>query len=123
MSSNWDGLEARQYSDTSCMANSDGWYAETERLQRSRYNGIESQDSSIVHQERSEKLVFERLSNYWKKFETIYCTDEKFRRIEPGTFPLVDGVSKRVAKLRAIGNSIVPEVAAEFIKCVMEARP
>ncbi len=36
---------------------------------------------------------------------------------------LVDGVSARAPKLRAYGNAIVPQVAAEFIKAVMECRP
>jgi DNA (cytosine-5)-methyltransferase 1 len=33
--------------------------------------------------------------------------------------PLAHGVPARVAKLRAAGNAIVPQVAAEFIKASM----
>jgi DNA (cytosine-5)-methyltransferase 1 len=33
--------------------------------------------------------------------------------------PLAHGVPGRVAKLRAAGNAIVPQVAAEFIKASM----
>jgi hypothetical protein len=35
-------------------------------------------------------------------------------------FPLVDGISNRVGLLRGAGNSICPQVAAEFIKAVMD---
>ena len=37
-------------------------------------------------------------------------------QLQSGIFPLAHGVSARVGKLRAAGNAIVPQVAAEFIK-------
>lgn len=40
---------------------------------------------------------------------------------QPELFPLAHGVSKRVGKLRGAGNSIVPQVAAVFIRAFMEA--
>jgi DNA (cytosine-5)-methyltransferase 1 len=49
------------------------------------------------------------------------CTDGKTRPIEPGTFPLAHGVQRRTSKLRAYGNAIVPQVAAEFIKAAENA--
>lgn len=64
----------------------------------------------------------ERLrSNPWAASELIACADGKSRRIEPGTFPLAHGVSARVGKLRAYGNAIVPQVAAQFIEAYLEA--
>ena len=36
--------------------------------------------------------------------------------IEPGLFPLADGVSGRVGLLRGAGNAIVPQVAAVFVE-------
>jgi len=57
------------------------------------------------------------------------CRDGKLRRvparldaagnwkIEPALFPLADGLPNRVGILRGAGNAIVPQVAAEFIKC------
>lgn len=44
-------------------------------------------------------------------------------RIGPGISLLADGIPARVAKLCALGNSIVPQVAQAFIEAVMECRP
>lgn len=58
----------------------------------------------------------------WHDAEWLWCRDEKWRPIEPGTFPLVDGASARVGRLRAYGNAISPWPAAEFIAAYLEAR-
>ena len=63
-----------------------------------------------------------RSPGYWDAFDVVQCTDGKARRIEPGTFPMAHGVPARVVKLRAYGNAIVPEVAAEFVRAYMEVR-
>jgi len=52
-------------------------------------------------------------------FVYIPCADGKARRLEPSIEPLAHGVSNRVGRLRAYGNAIAPQVAAEFIKAVM----
>jgi DNA (cytosine-5)-methyltransferase 1 len=39
---------------------------------------------------------------------------------EPGVGRLVDGISDRVAKLRAFGNAIVPQVTFQIIKAIKE---
>ena len=56
----------------------------------------------------------------WDESKWLECADGKARRIKPGITPLAHGVSGRVVKLRAIGNAIVPQVAAEFIKAFMD---
>jgi DNA (cytosine-5)-methyltransferase 1 len=55
-------------------------------------------------------------SNGWDNIEWLECRDGKQRPTQPGVFPLAYGVSGRVGRLRAYGNAIVPQIAAEFIK-------
>jgi DNA (cytosine-5)-methyltransferase 1 len=46
----------------------------------------------------------------------VQCPDGKWRRLPPpGVRWLGNAIPSRVAKLRAFGNAIVPEAAAEFI--------
>ena len=59
----------------------------------------------------------------WSNYVWIPCADGKARRIEPGLEPLAHGVFNRVGRLRAYGNAICPEVAAEFITAFREAQP
>jgi DNA (cytosine-5)-methyltransferase 1 len=53
---------------------------------------------------------------FWRDADWLFCRDGKWRPVEPGTFPLADGVPARVGRLRGYGNAIVPQVAAEFIQ-------
>jgi DNA (cytosine-5)-methyltransferase 1 len=55
-------------------------------------------------------------TGHWGSPEWLPCIDGKARPVRPGTFPLAHGVRNRVGRLRAYGNAIVPQVAAEFIK-------
>ena len=81
-----------------------------------------------------------RGEGYWNRYELIHFTDGRQRRIEPGLEPMVARLPKgmvqsgdsslpinpqataeaRVMRLRGYGNAIVPQVAAEFLKVVME---
>ncbi len=58
-------------------------------------------------------------NGYWRDADWLFCRDEKWRPVEPGTFPLADGIAGRVGKLRAYGNAIVAPVAEEFIRAYM----
>jgi DNA (cytosine-5)-methyltransferase 1 len=55
----------------------------------------------------------------WADLLWLPCTDGKQRPTQSIIQPLAHGVSARVGKLRAAGNAIVPQVAAEFIKASM----
>lgn len=58
-------------------------------------------------------------NGHWRDADWLLCRDDKWRPVEPGTFPLADGVAGRVGKLRAYGNAIVAPVAEEFIRAYM----
>jgi DNA (cytosine-5)-methyltransferase 1 len=55
----------------------------------------------------------------WSNADWLWCRDEKWRPVEPGTFPLVNGYPARVGVLRAYGNAIVPEVFENLIRVTM----
>jgi DNA (cytosine-5)-methyltransferase 1 len=98
------GGQQGRFTDASGMGDSDdarpqGW-------------GVDSREHA------SECLVGE--TSAWAGCEWIECADGKQRPIKPGIFPLAYGIPARVPRLRAIGNSIVPQVAAEIIKAVMD---
>lgn len=59
-------------------------------------------------------------SGFWGGPDWVACRDGKLRPVESGTFPLAHGATQRVGRLRAYGNAIVSEVAATFIKAVMQ---
>jgi hypothetical protein len=86
----------------------------------------EQRSSFSVTTERNAKTIYDQRSGSisagpWSDAEWIDCRDGKRRPVEPGTFPLAHGVSARVGRLRAYGNAIVPQVAAEFVAAFMEA--
>jgi DNA (cytosine-5)-methyltransferase 1 len=56
----------------------------------------------------------------WRDADWLYCRDGRWRPVEPGTFPLAHGAPARVGRLRAYGNAIVPQAAAEVIGAYLE---
>ena len=58
----------------------------------------------------------------WDDPDWLYCRDGKWRPVESGTFPLAHGLSARVGRLRAYGNAIVPQAAAEVMIATMERK-
>lgn len=101
---------------------------DSKRLQRERRNG---------NQERRERPNFRQTGlldgtgpedyetnphhSFWSDTDWLGCRDGKFRPVEPGTFPLANGIPARVGRLRGYGNAIVPEVAAEFVRAFLAA--
>lgn len=56
---------------------------------------------------------------FWSNADWIPCRDGAWRPIEPGTFPLAHGHTRRMDKLRAFGNAIVPQAAEAFIRAYL----
>lgn len=62
-------------------------------------------------------------NGFWRDADWLLCRDGKWRPVEPGTFPLVDGATSRMGRLRAYGNAVVEPQAREFIQAVMDCLP
>ncbi|UIM62762.1 DNA cytosine methyltransferase [Klebsiella oxytoca] len=72
------------------------------------------------------------VNGFWRDADWLLCRDGKWRPVEPGTFPLVDGAaarmgrvepgvarvasSNRVGRLKGYGNAINAQAAVEFIR-------
>lgn len=63
------------------------------------------------------------IGSYWGNAEWLECRDGKKRQVEPGTFPLANGATARVGRMRAYGNAINAEAAQRFIECFIETNP
>ena len=59
-------------------------------------------------------------NGFWRDADWLFCRDGKWRPVEPGTFPLVNGTAQRVGRLRGYGNAIIAQQAQAFIKAFME---
>jgi DNA (cytosine-5)-methyltransferase 1 len=59
-------------------------------------------------------------NGFWRTADWLLCRDEKWRPVEPGTFPLAHGAPARVGRLRAYGNSLCLPAAQVFCESVME---
>jgi DNA (cytosine-5)-methyltransferase 1 len=65
-------------------------------------------------------LLVGGVGGVWEAADWIPCRDGKWRPVEPGTFPLVDGASSRVGRVRAYGNAIVGPQASEIVRAYMD---
>ena len=60
------------------------------------------------------------VNGFWRAADWLGCRDDKWRPVEPGTFPLAHGAPSRVGRLRAYGNAINAEAATQFIAAYLE---
>ncbi|WP_145538269.1 DNA cytosine methyltransferase [Yersinia kristensenii] len=59
------------------------------------------------------------VNGFWRDADWLLCRDGKWRPVESGTFPLVDGITNRVGRLRAYGNAINAPTAEAFIRAYL----
>jgi DNA (cytosine-5)-methyltransferase 1 len=90
---------------------------------RAHAGRLESDDGSVgVDEARISRIEPAGPTNgFWRDADWLLCRDEKWRPVEPGSFPLADGAPARVGRLRAYGNAINAQAAAEFIRAAREA--
>lgn len=113
-----NGLDTTRVESTGFCAAGDMGESESPGSQGPR----REQKQETPKQSRRQPGLSSHSRNFWEKFDLVECVDGKKRPVEPGAFPLVDGVPGRVGRLRAYGNAIVPQVAAEIIKVYMEKK-
>lgn len=85
-------------------------------------NQTEGSRSATEFAGRGNTDVTHPIYSFWSDADWLRCRDGKFRPVEPGTFPLANGIPARVGRLRGYGNAIVPQVAAEFVKAFMSCK-
>lgn len=59
-------------------------------------------------------------NGFWRAADWLWCRDNRWRPVEPGTFPLAHGAPARVGRLRGYGNAIVAPLAQAFIEAYQE---
>lgn len=109
----------------------------SEQYHQCNYSADERRWSRNSEQNRlgSELLRPLEVNGFWRDADWLLCRDGKWRPVEPGTFPLVDGAaarlgrvepgvarvasSNRVGRLKGYGNAINAQAAAEFIRAYM----
>lgn len=120
-----------------------------QRLERLGGDERDGDEPGRFTEEETGSIAATGESSFWSDAEWIWCRDEKYRAVEPGTFPLVNGIPARVGplvarleqlgvdtktarriialakrnrigRLRGYGNAIVAPLATEFIKTSLE---
>lgn len=125
-------FEAAGYSVTGGMG-----YADNSRLERHIRNDSAAEREGTTGPVAASGVHMRPLevNGFWRDADWLFCRDGKWRPVEPGTFPLVDGAaarlgrvepgvarvasSNRVGRLKGYGNAINAQAAAEFIRAYM----
>ena len=122
--------ETARYSEISGMADTDGRHTSAEREQRigehrqqqENISALRSSDSGVGNRHNITDAGTAAINSFWRDADWLFCRDGKWRPVEPGSFPLVNGATQRMGRLRAYGNAINAEVAKGFIEAYMEVQ-
>jgi len=92
---------------------------------------VQSEGASVTRDDRSgdggegggvAETHAHETNGFWSDADWLLCRDGKWRPVRPESFPLVDGATARVGRLRAYGNAITAQVAQGLIESYMEVR-
>lgn len=105
------------------MADTDGGHAGIRQQRFPTQNGRNAgSPDQRARPELTGELAGGPTNGFWRDADWLFCRDGKWRPVEPGTQPLVDGAAARLVRLRAYGNAINAEAAQAFIEAYTEAR-
>jgi DNA (cytosine-5)-methyltransferase 1 len=93
------------------LADTDGGNASAEWQQRGWQQRRQPQDGRSLQDGWTGPV-----NGIWRDADWLHCRDDKWRPVEPGTFPLAHGAPARVGRLRGYGNAINAEAAVAFIE-------
>ena len=106
------------------LADADGRIAGHGELQRGRQYRCQPQDGGADRLvECAAPTGTGATDGIWRDPDWLRCRDGRWRPVEPGTFPLADGIPGRMGLLRGYGNAIVPPLAAEFVTAFLGSLP
>jgi DNA (cytosine-5)-methyltransferase 1 len=97
--------------------------ADAVRLGRQGSGALGKPSNSEASRARQASDAVDAGAGFWSGHRWAIGADGKARRVKSGVRLLAHGVPARVGRLRAYGNAIVPQVAAEVIAAFMESRP
>lgn len=129
-------LEASRDRNAGSVANTNSERSQRERenSNQERWKGLDVRQTGLRCGTGFSSTL--EVNGFWRDADWLLCRDGKWRPVEPGTFPLVDGAaarlgrvesgvarvasSNRVGRLKGYGNAINAQAAAEFIRAYME---
>lgn len=106
------------------LADGNGGLTRDGSIQRRGQHGCEPQDGEAGELvDVADPAGTGATDGVWRDPDWLLCRDDRWRPVEPGTFPLADGIPGRMGLLRGYGNAIVPPLAAEFVTAFLESLP
>jgi DNA (cytosine-5)-methyltransferase 1 len=124
MSGRSDQCAARPAGLAGGLADGNGGLARHGQIQCGRQHRCEPQDGEAGRLvDGADPAGTSAKDGIWGDPDWLLCRDGRWRPVEPGTFPLADGIPGRMGLLRGYGNAIVPPLAAEFVTAFLEGLP
>ena len=80
---------------------------------------VNERGARLCYREPEGQWRDEPANSHWDSYVWVPCADGKVRRAPDYSFSLVDGLHSSI--LGALGNCIVPQVAAEIMKAIKQA--